>query len=91
MQFLCEFFTTSVKKIGKKKKCVGGSHIQHKSKQVFSCDFQITLKNRNMDGGGGECNFSLTILKENCFLLQLPIDFSHTIDARIEKHGCIIP
>ena len=53
-------------------------------KRVLACDFQITLKNENIDRGGGDCNFSLTILKENCLLLQLPINFSHTIDARIE-------
>ena len=56
---------------------------------VLSCNFQITLKNGNIDGRGGECNFSLTILKEKCLLLQLPINFS--IDARIEKHACMVP
>ena len=61
------------------------------SKRVLSCDFQITLKNGNIDEGGRECNFSLTILKENCLLLQLTINFSHTIDARIEKHACMVP
>ena len=35
--------------------------------RVLSHDFLITLENGNIDGGGGECNFSLTILKENCF------------------------
>ena len=57
----------------------------------MSCDFQITLKNGNIGGGGTECNFSLTILNENCLLLQLPINSSHTIDARIEKHACMVP
>ena len=42
-------------------------------------------------GGGGECNFSLTILKENCLLLQLPINFSYTVDARTTKPICMIP
>ena len=51
-------------------KCMGGSHI----KRVLSCNFQITLENGNIDGGGRECNFSLTIMKENCLLLQLPIN-----------------
>ena len=59
-------------------------------KRVLSYDFQITLKNRNIDGGDEERNFSLTILKESCLLLQLPINFSHTIDARTEKHACMV-
>ena len=42
-------------------------------------------------GGGGECNFSLTILKENCLLLQIPINSSYTVDARITKPICMIP
>ena len=71
----------------------GGKSYTSYIKRVLSCDFQITIKNRSIDGGGpgGECNFSLTILKENCLLLQLPINFSHTIDARIEKHACMVP
>ena len=55
----------------------------------------ISFENGNIDGGGGgggvrEYNFSETILKENCLLvqlLQLPINFSHT---RIEKHAYIV-
>ena len=29
--------------------------------------------------------------EENCLLLQLPINISHTIDTRIEKHVCMVP
>ena len=36
-------------------------------KRVLSSDFQITLKNGNIDGGGGECYFILTILKIVCY------------------------
>ena len=35
--------------------------------------------------------FSLTILKENCLLLQLPIIFSHTFDNKCEEHACMVP
>ena len=70
---------------------MGGKSYTTYIKRVLSCDFQITLKNRNTDGGGVECNFSLTILKESCLLLQLPINFSHTIDTRTEKHACMVP
>ena len=31
--------------------------------------------------------FLIDNLKENCLLLQLLINFSHTIDTRIEKHS----
>ena len=67
-------------------KCIGGSYGQH------ILDVQITLENGNIDGGvgGGECNFSLTFLKENCWLLQLPSHSSYTFGARIEIHACII-
>ena len=42
--------------------------------------------------GGRKCNLSLTILKEIyfIFLLQLPINFSYTIDARFVKHSFMI-
>ena len=87
MQFLCELFM----KLFKNLQVYGGKSYTSYFERVLSCDFQVTLKNRNIDGGGGECNFSLTILKVNCLLLQLPINFSHTIDAtctcRIEKHS----
>ena len=66
-------------------KCIGGSHMQR------ILDIQITLENGNIDGGwGGECNFSLIFLKENCWLLQLPSHSSYTFGARIEIHACII-
>ena len=90
MQFFCELFKTFVKHF----KCMGGGGESHATyiKRVLLCDFQITLKHGNIDiDGGGGCYFSLTILKENCLLLQLPINFSHTIDARIEKHTCMVP
>ena len=57
----------------------------------FSCSKPLLEDFKLIDGGGGECNFSLTILKENYLLLQLPINFSHTVDARIEKHACMVP
>ena len=72
-------------------KCMGGGSYTTYIKRVLSCYFQITLKNGNIDGGGGECNFLLTILKENCLLLQLPINSSYTVDARITKPICMIP
>ena len=73
-------------------KCMGGGgSYRTYIKRVLSCYFQITLKNGNIDGGGGECNFLLTILKENCLLLQLPINSSYTVDARITKPICMIP
>ena len=61
MQFLCEFF----KKLVNFLKCMGGSLIQHISKGFYHYDFQINLENENIDGGCGECNFPMTILKEN--------------------------
>ena len=78
MQFLCELSMIFLKIC----MCMGESYTSY-IKRVLSCDFQITLKNRNIDGGGGECNYSLTILKEICLLLQLPINFSHT--------ACMVP
>ena len=59
-------------------------------KRVLSCDFQITLKNGNIDVGGGECNFTLTIFF-NCLLLQLPIKSSYIVYARITKPIYMIP
>ena len=87
MQFLCELFMKLFKNWS-----VYGGGMSYASyiKRVLSCDFQIILKNRNIDGGGGECNFSLTILKESCLLLQLSINFTHTIDARTDKHACMV-
>ena len=64
----------------------GGSYTTY-TKRVLSCDFQITLENGNIDG----CNFLLTILKESSLLLQLPINSSYAIDARIEKHVYMVP
>ena len=77
MQFLCEFFKELVKSfyflfsifylfiffffLGG-----GGSYTKY-IKRVLSCDFQITLKNGNIDGGSGECYFILTILKIVCY------------------------
>ena len=71
-------------------KCLEGSHMQHISNRFSDVTF-IILENGNIDGGGRECHFSLTILNENCWLLSLRIDFSSTIDARIEKHECMVP
>ena len=85
MQFLFEFLKKFVKNFS-----VRGKSYATYIKRVLSCDFQITLKKGNIDGGGGEDNFSLTILKENCLVLQLPINFSHTIDTRIKKHACTV-
>ena len=87
MQFLCELF----KKLVKFLKCMGGSHIQHISNRFCRVTFISSSKMEiYIDGGGRECNYSLTILKENCLLLdQLLINFSHTIDAKIEKHACM--
>ena len=44
----------------------GGSYTTY-IKRVLSCDFQITIKNGNIDGGGGECYFILKILKIVCY------------------------
>ena len=35
--------------------------------------------------------FLIDNFERNCLLLQLPINFYHTIDARIEKHACMVP
>ena len=59
----------------------GGKSYTTYIKRVLSCDLQITLENRNLDGGG-------QILKEICLLLQLPINSSDTVDARITKPLC---
>ena len=67
MQFLCEVFTKLIKFF----LSVWEKSYTTYIKRVLSCDFQITIKTRNIDGGGRECNFSLTILKENCLLFQL--------------------
>ena len=58
-------------------------------KRVLSCDFQITLKNGNIDGGGRRMLFHIDNF-ENCLLLQLPINF-YTVDARITDPICMIP
>ena len=87
MQFLLNYLRNSLKKC----KCLGGGSYAAYIKWVLSCDFQVTFLNGNIDAKWRKCNFSLTLFKENCLLLQLPINFSHTIDARIEKHACVIP
>ena len=33
----------------------------------------------------------IIILKENCLLLQLPINFSYTNNTRNGKHACMVP
>ena len=53
--------------------------------KIYQTSFDITLENGNIDGGGGECSFSLIILKK-CLLLQLTTNSSYTVDARITKH-----
>ena len=63
---------------------VWGMHYTSYIKRVLSCDFQITLANGNIDGGGGS-------LKENCLLLQFTSISFYTIDARITKLICMIP
>ena len=80
MQFLRYFFTKLVHI------CIWGKSYTSYIKWVLSCDFLITPENGNIDGGGGECNFSSTILKENCLKLQLPINFFHAIDEAC-MHG----
>ena len=40
---------------------------------------------------GRRMKFLIDNFERNCLLLQLPINFSHTIDARIEKHACMVP
>ena len=72
-------------------KCMGGCYIHHISNRFCHVTFRSPSKNGNIDGGAGECNFSLKILKENWLLLHLPNNFSHTIDAWIEKHACMVP
>ena len=81
MQFLYEIFENL------KKKVYGGSHMQHISNGFYCVTLRSPSKMEILMEGAGDCNFSLTILKENCLFLQLPINFSHTIDARIEKHA----
>ena len=56
----------------------GGKSYATNVNQVLSCEFHFTLLNGNIDGGDGECSFSLTILKENGLLLQLPITILET-------------
>ena len=70
--------------IGSNFKVYGGMSYTSCIKRVLSCDFQITSKNGNIDGGG-------RILKENCLLLQFTSMSSYTIDARIAKPICMIP
>ena len=53
MQFLCELFmklVTNFEVYG------GGKSYTSYIKRVLSCDFQITLENGNIDGGGGAEN-----------------------------------
>ena len=66
MQFLCELFMKLVKKI----KCMGESYTSY-IKRLLSCDFQITLKNGNIDGGGGECNFLIDNLERKLFVTSV--------------------
>ena len=61
MQFLCELF----KKLVRTFLMYWGKSYTTYIKQVLACDFQITLENGNIDGGGKECNFSLIIYKKN--------------------------
>ena len=66
----------------------GGSYTTY-IKRVLSCDFQITIKNGNIDGGGRRMLFHIENF-ENCLLLHLLINF-YTVDARITEPICMIP
>ena len=85
-KFLCELFKKLVKKL---------SVLLLVICNIYQTGFIIWLLDHpeigNIDIGGGKCNFSLTILKENFLLLQLPINFSENSDARIGKHACMVP
>ena len=84
MLFLSELF----------KKCItflsvwgGGGHMQHISNGFYHVTFRSPSKVEILMGGGRLCNFTLTILKKNRLLLELRINFSHTIHARNKKHA----
>ena len=54
----------------------GGSHIQHISKEFYLLIFRSPSRMEILMEGCGEYSFSLIILKENCLLLQLPINLA---------------
>ena len=68
---------------------MGRSHIHHIiSNGFYHVNFRSPSKIEILMEGE-ECNFSLRISKENCLLLQLPINISHTIDTRFVRLFCL--